>query len=991
MIAQMGSYRVDVKTNETTWSKNLFRLYELPYSEEPNLYDSFMNMVHPEDRPLFGKILNEINETKKETGFEFRIIIPNGNTKWLKNNILPIYLEEDLVVLEGINIDITDKKLAEAKIKEQNERLNAIVTAMPDLMFVFDKYGNYKEYFTNTPEKLLAPEDKIIGLSLESLFDKQTSELHLQKISECLLQKSLITYEYHIKAVNGVDYYEERLVPLGSDQVLAFVRDITGKKLKEIEIKRLYLAIEQSPVSIVITDLNADIEYVNPAFLATTGYSYEEMIGNNPRILKSGKTDKAVYQDLWKTITSGKEWHGEWLDKKRSGELFWEKVSINPIVDEFGIITNYLAVKQDVTQQKQHEEEILNLNINLEHRINERTVQLSEINEILQAEIVERKKGEDNLKQISSRLALAVKAGGVGVWDYDIANDLLIWDDQMFELYGIKREDFSGAYEGWQHGLHPDDRERGNQEIQMAIDGEKDFDTEFRVSWPDSTIHIIRALAIVHRDDYGKPFHMIGTNWDITEQKLAEEALAIEKQRLASIIEGTNVGTWEWDIPADEIIFNERWARLIGYTIEEISPANKETWMKYAHPDDLAAANGLIEKHFRGESDYYAFESRIKHKDGRWLWMQDRGRVHKWGEDGKPIFMSGTRQDITERMLALDELEESRETHRGLSEAAFDSIFFSEKGVCIAQNQMAEKVFGYSTEEALGRYGTDWIVPEDRKNVMEKMLAGREEPYEVTALRKDGTTFPCMLSGKMMYYKGRNVRVTSLSDISARKLAEQALVSSEKRFSTFMDYLPALVFIKDFESKMIYSNNAINLALGASKMIGKSLFEIYDKEVAERIIADDQKTIQTGYQVIEESFTNLDGTLHQYETQKFVIPRTGQESLLGGIALDITDRKRSQEIKEQIRQNYETFFNTIDDFLFVLDETGCIIHTNNTVIRRLGYLTEELTGQSVLVVHPGPRREEAGRIVGEMLAGTADFCPVPLITKSGIQIGRAHV
>ena len=129
------------------------------------------------------------------------------------------------------------------------------------------------------------------------------------------------------------------------------------------------------------------------------------------------------------------------------------------------------------------------------------------------------------------------------------------------------------------------------------------------------------------------------------------------------------------------------------------------------------------------------------------------------------------------------ELEESREKYRGLSEASFEAIFISEKGLCIEQNQAAEMMFGYTTAEALTRYGTEWIVPEDREMVMNNMLSGTEEPYEATALRKDGTTFPCILRGRMMHYKGKNVRVTSLTDITERKKAEEEL----KRASTRLE------------------------------------------------------------------------------------------------------------------------------------------------------------------------------------------------------------
>ena len=132
----------------------------------------------------------------------------------------------------------------------------------------------------------------------------------------------------------------------------------------------------------------------------------------------------------------------------------------------------------------------------------------------------ERKRAEDALLQLTERLSLAVLAGSVGIWDLDVVNNVLTWDDQMFALYGITREQFGGAYEAWQAGVHPDDQQRGDEEIQMAIRGEKEFDTEFRVLWPDGSTRNIRALALVQRDDEGRPLRMIGTNWDITEKKL---------------------------------------------------------------------------------------------------------------------------------------------------------------------------------------------------------------------------------------------------------------------------------------------------------------------------------------------------------------------------------------------------------------------------------------------------------------------------------------
>jgi PAS domain S-box-containing protein len=137
------------------------------------------------------------------------------------------------------------------------------------------------------------------------------------------------------------------------------VENITDKKNFEQRLKNLSRAVEQSPSSIVITDTKGNIEYVNPKFCEVTGYSFDELIGQNPRIIKSDYKSSADYQKMWEVIGAGNEWHGEFLNKKKSGELFWEQASISPITNDDGVITNFLAIKEDVTQRKLFEEELI--------------------------------------------------------------------------------------------------------------------------------------------------------------------------------------------------------------------------------------------------------------------------------------------------------------------------------------------------------------------------------------------------------------------------------------------------------------------------------------------------------------------------------------------------------------------------------------------------------------------------------------------------------
>lgn len=273
----------------------------------------------------------------------------------------------------------------------------------------------------------------------------------------------------------------------------------------------------------------------------------------------------------------------------------------------------------------------------------------------LENEIQERKEAEAKLQHISSRLTLATKAGKIGVWTWDVASNTLEWDEQMFDLYDIP-PDVIPTYDTWRKALHPDDVKAAEELLQEALAGRAIFDTEFRVNIQGEITRHIQAAARINRDAQGQPASVVGVNWDISARKNAEQAIEEQRWRLASIIRGTNVGTWEWNVQTGETVFNERWANIIGYTLDELSPVSIDTWMRYAHPDDLEESSSRLEQHFSGEIEYYECETRMKHRDGRWIWVLDRGKVATWTEDGKPLLMAGTHKDITEQKEAEEKI-----------------------------------------------------------------------------------------------------------------------------------------------------------------------------------------------------------------------------------------------------------------------------------------------------------------------------------------------
>ncbi len=272
---------------------------------------------------------------------------------------------------------------------------------------------------------------------------------------------------------------------------LAAAKSTLENTLREMGAIRNVL---ESHLIISETDERGRITNVNANFCAIAGYSRKELLGKDHRVLNSGVHPKKFWANVWQFLKQGKTWHGEICNRAKDGSLYWVDSIIAPFVDADNKITRYISVRHDVTK---------------------------------------RKESQKSLQELSDRLALAVRVGKIGIWEYDVVKNELHWDDQMYRLYGITREQFSGAYEAWQSCLHPEDRLRGDIEIKQAIEGTKEFDTEFRIVWPNESIRNIRALASVQRDADGRAIRMTGTNWDITAQKRTELRLIESNQSLA--------------------------------------------------------------------------------------------------------------------------------------------------------------------------------------------------------------------------------------------------------------------------------------------------------------------------------------------------------------------------------------------------------------------------------------------------------------------------
>ena len=253
-------------------------------------------------------------------------------------------------------------------------------------------------------------------------------------------------------------------------------------------------------------------------------------------------------------------------------------------------------------------------------------------------------------------------------------------------------------------------------------------------------------------------------------------SLAREQQRLLSIVEGTNAGTWEWNVLTGEIRIDERWADVLGSSLSELLPVNVQTWNRLAHPEDRARSDALMRAHFAGQTPYYECETRMRHKDGQWIWTLAHGRVSVWTPERRPALMAGILMDITERQTAQLALRNSEEHFRQLFETSLESILQTRPdGRLIHANPAACALFGLSPDELRERGTLGLVDPSDTRLqafLDERARAGRVSG-ELRMLRADGTPFECELSSAIfMNLDNEPCATVVLRDITVRKRSE---------------------------------------------------------------------------------------------------------------------------------------------------------------------------------------------------------------------------
>lgn len=259
-------------------------------------------------------------------------------------------------------VDITNRLEQEKKILEQNTRLEAILKSLPNQIFVNSVQGEYLEYYPGFNSQDQRDLDFLIGRNIKDILPINIAEPILKLIRDSVENQEMKSLSYK-RTINGEERWFEAIIsPLDANKVLRFVRDVTIQKEYEEQLLRFNIAIHQSPVGIVIADLNGAIEYASPSNKKISGYDPEDLLGLSTRVFASGKTSAAVYKEMWSNLLAGEIWEGELLNKNKAGEEYWERLSITPMKGPEGEITRYMALKQNIDQERRFKENLMRQN-----------------------------------------------------------------------------------------------------------------------------------------------------------------------------------------------------------------------------------------------------------------------------------------------------------------------------------------------------------------------------------------------------------------------------------------------------------------------------------------------------------------------------------------------------------------------------------------------------------------------------------------------------
>ncbi len=922
--------------------------------------------------------------------------------------------ETDPRTLHDLQTYQAELELQNEELRQVQEELSAVKARYYDL---FDRAP--AAYFTLSDKGLILEANQtaatLLGLergmllkkpfsSFASPEDNDTLYLRLRQVA---LTGGLQGWEVQMVRSDGTLIWVLLQASAAQDAQGGFeyrivLNDLTGSRKTQGVLLKLSTAVEQSPTSIVITDISGAIEYVNPKFTEMTGYALSEVLGHTPSILKSGYSTPEDYQELWDTISAGRTWHGEFRNRKKNGDLFWEDAWISPVRDEQGVMAGYVGVKEDITERKKAEAglreseakwralfEILPVGLSIlddklvlkefnpaltrilqidpedlrrgaytqrnylradgtplpweelpsvraaQEQADFRSFEIgiqTEVGDLIWTEvnaaplnvpgyaavltttdITERKRIEDALRMRETMLARTEAIAHVGSWERDVATGTVTWSEEMFRI--LQRDPAAGTptFAELASCFHPEDMAQLRRLTDLAMKEGIPFELELRVLLPEGETRTCLSRGHAEAGPDGKPIRLFGSLLDITRSKQLENGLRHSEADLIKAQRFAKIGSWTWHIKTNRLDWSDEMYRLFGIARETFTGVLADVVAQAIHPDDreaVAASNRAVAE--QGTPTPLEYRILLPDATVRYVWAE-AGEM-SLDEEGRPETLSGIVQDITERRMAEQALRESEARFASMAEHSPVALYrFSKREGGIYYSPPVLNLLGYTPEELLAD-PTLWHRSIHSADVVEVDAAieaamlcssGIDLAYRITT--RDGQerwfrdTATCRLEPD-----GDLLIDGVVMDITERKLAEIALRESNELLSRFIALAPIYAYIKEAtpgQSRILQASENFQQMIGipGSEMVGKIMPELFPEATAQKMTREDWSVVTSREGLeFEEEFNG-----RKYYTLKFPIIQ-GERLLMAGFSIDITEREEANRLLAASREQLRT-------------------------------------------------------------------------------------
>ncbi|MBK7631599.1 MAG: PAS domain S-box protein [Ignavibacteriales bacterium] len=811
------------------------------------------------------------------------------------------------------------------------------------IIFVNDSYAK----FFNTSK------DVLIGTK----FFISADEFEKTGFSNPFLNKYKKQFSLQLSdnSIHWIEWTVNRISDRNSEgfEYQAIGQDISEHKLLEEHLTKISVAVDQSNSTVVITDTEGNIEYVNPRFTKITGYTADEAKGKNTRILKSDKNDAKVYADMWSTITKGDEWQGELLNKKKNGELFWELVTISPVKNDNGIITNYIAIKEDISDFKKSE------------KLEKTLYQISRA-------IIDNQDLDSLYSSIHKSLSEILPVENFFIAIYDKKKNLLSFPyfvDEYDEPYETEPPGKGLTEYVLRTGkpLHVD------QAIFKTLveKGEVDLVGTDSLDWIGVPLKIGEDIfGVLVVQTYSEKRRLDENDLNVLIYVSDQIALAIERTRTNNLLKSSEERyKLLFDKAADLIlIINPTGTVLDINNIFELETGYKRNELigkNIFHSGLLTSKSSVSTAFYLSRlmigKDVPIFEIDGIKKDGDNITYELRAVPIL--EKEELIGVQAILRNISDRKKTEAKLHHSEKQLSNLMSSLPGMAYRSRYDINWTMEFVSQgclDLTGFTADELTLNSKISYaelIHPEDKENVFITIRESinKKAPYQlVYRIRtKSGAEKWAWEKGTAQVSKKGKVETLEgfVTDISARVNTESALKESEELYKKLIATLPDIITITDINGEILFLND-----IGIKFSGHKNFEEVKNKNIMGFIAQKDKDkgfrnfknalTKKIGPQ--EYNFVNSKGEEFLFEVHREVL-RSFDESPYGLIfsMRDITSRKKAEIELAQSEEKYRTLIDSIQDGVFLIVD-GILLFVNKAFSKMIGYENGEIEGVSFL-------------------------------------------